>query len=40
MQKAIKGNGGRKPPKPSAGHSDINDWTKRQMPHLQPIVKG
>ena len=40
MPKAIKGNAGRKPPEPSAGHSDIDEWTTRQMPHLQPIVKG
>ena len=40
MPKAIKGNAGRKPPEPSASHSDIDDWTRRQMPHLQPIVKG
>ena len=39
MPKAIKGNAGRKPPEPSASHSDINDWSQRQMPHLQPIVK-
>ena len=40
MPKAIKGNAGRKPPEPSAGHTDIDEWTTRQMPHLQPIVKG
>jgi hypothetical protein len=39
MPKAIKGNAGRKPPEPSSSHSDIDDWTQRQMPHLQPIVK-
>jgi hypothetical protein len=39
MPKAIKGNAGRKPPEPSPSHSDIDHWTKRQMPHLQPIVK-
>jgi hypothetical protein len=39
MPKAIKGNAWRKPPVPSASHSDIDDWTQRQMPHLQPIVK-
>ena len=36
---SIKGNAGRKPPEPSASHADIEDWTQRQMPHLQPIVK-
>jgi hypothetical protein len=25
---------------PSAGHSDIDEWFRRQMPHLQPIVQG
>jgi hypothetical protein len=39
MPKAIKGNAGRKPPEPAANHSDIEDWFRRQMPHLQPIVK-
>jgi hypothetical protein len=40
MPKEIKGNAGRKPPEPSANHSDIDDWFQRQMPHLQPIVQG
>ena len=40
MPKAIKGNAGRKPPEPSASHSDIDDWFRRQMPHLQPIVQA
>ena len=39
MPKAIKGNAGRKPPAPSANHSEIDDWLRRQMPHLQPIVR-
>lgn len=39
MPKAIKGNAARKPPEPSADHSDIDDWLERLMPHLQPIVK-
>ena len=39
MPKAIKGNAGRKPPEPSASHSDIDDWFGRLVPHLQPIVK-
>ena len=39
MPKAIKGNAGRKPPEPSASHSDIDDWRRRLMPDLQPIVK-
>ena len=39
MPKEIKGNAARRPPEPSASHSGIDDWTQRQMPHLQPIVK-
>lgn len=39
MAKQIKGNAARKPPEPSASHSDIDARTERQMPHLQPIVK-
>src|ERR1700735_4374288 len=39
MPKTIKGNAGRKPPEPSANHSDIDDWRRRLMPDLQPIVK-
>ena len=39
MPKAIKGTAGRRPPEPSANHSDIDDWLRRQMPHLQPLVK-
>ena len=39
MRKAIKGNASRKPPEPAKDHSDIDDWFRRQMPHLQPIVK-
>ena len=38
MQKAIKGNASRKPPEPATDHSDIDDWIRRQMPHLQPII--
>jgi hypothetical protein len=39
MPKAIKGNPSRKPPEPGTSHADIDDWVRRQMPHLQPIVK-
>ena len=39
MPKAMKGNAGRTPPEPSADHSDIDDWCRRLMPDLQPIVK-
>ena len=38
MPKAIKGNPRRKPPDPSAGHSDIDEWLRLLMPYLQPIV--
>ena len=40
MPKTVKGNAGRKPPEPSAGHSDIDAWVERLVPYLQPIVKG
>ena len=40
MPKSVKGNAGRNPPEPSSNHSDIDEWTQRQMPHLQPVVKG
>ena len=40
MPKEIKGNASRKPPEPSASHSDIDDWRQRQMPDLQPIVQA
>jgi hypothetical protein len=39
MPKTIKGNAGRKPPEPSANHSDIEEWCRHLMPDLQPIVK-
>ena len=40
MPKVIKGNAGRKPPEPSADHSDIGEWCRHLMPDLQPIVRG
>jgi hypothetical protein len=40
MPKVIKGNAGRKPPEPSADHSDIEEWWRHLMPDLQPIVQG
>src|SRR5207249_11250226 len=40
MPKEIRGNASRKPPEPSANHSDIDDWFRRQMPHLQPIAQA
>jgi hypothetical protein len=39
VPKAIKGKASRKPPEPAEDHSDIDDWFRRQMPHLQPIVE-
>ena len=39
MPKTIKGNARRKPPEPSADHSDIDEWRRHLMPDLQPIVK-
>jgi hypothetical protein len=38
MPKEIKGNVGRKPPEQSADHSVIDEWSRRQMPDLQPII--
>jgi hypothetical protein len=29
----------RKPPEPSDSHADIDDWMRRVMPDLHPIVK-
>jgi hypothetical protein len=40
MPKEIKRNAGRKPPESSADHSDIDGWFRRQVPHLQPVVRG
>jgi len=39
MPKVIKGNAGRVPPEPSANRAEIDDWCRRLMPDLQPIVK-
>jgi hypothetical protein len=39
MPKASTGTARRKPPEPSAGHADIDEWFERLMPLLQPIVK-
>ena len=38
MAKTVKGLAGRKPPEPTADHSEIDDWCARLVPHLQPIV--
>ena len=39
MDKARKGASTRKPPVPSDSHAEIDDWMRRLMPDLQPIVK-
>jgi hypothetical protein len=39
MVKPHKSNSARKPPVPSDGHADIEDWIRRVMPDLHPIVK-
>jgi len=39
MPKAIKGHAGRRPPEPSANHSEIDGWCRRLMPDLQPIAQ-
>jgi hypothetical protein len=38
MDRARKPNTSRKPPVPADGHADIDDWLRRVMPDLQPIV--
>ena len=37
--KPRKSNAARKPPVPSDRHADIEDWVRRVMPDLNPIVK-
>ena len=39
MEKSRTGASTRKPPVPSDSHADIDDWMRRVMPDLQPIVK-
>ena len=39
MGKPRKPSTARKPPVPSDSHVDIEDWTRRVMPDLYPIVK-
>jgi hypothetical protein len=38
VDKKRKGTSTRKPPEPSDSHVEIDDWMKRIMPDLQPIV--
>jgi hypothetical protein len=40
MAKTPKPNAARKPPEPADSHADIEDWIRRVMPGLHPIVKG
>ena len=35
----VKGNSSRKPPEPADGHADVDEWMRRLMPDLQPIVE-
>src|SRR5206468_7242074 len=39
MPKTRKPNTTRKPPVPSDNHADIEDWLRRVMPDLHPVVK-
>ena len=39
MAKPHKPNAARKPPVPSDSHADTEDWIRRVMPDLHPIVK-
>jgi hypothetical protein len=39
MAKERKPNTTRKPPEPSDSHAEIEDWIRRVMPDLHPIVK-
>lgn len=39
MEKQRKPNTSRKPPEPTDSHAGIEDWMRRVMPDLQPIVK-
>jgi hypothetical protein len=40
MGKALKPITTRKPPVPSNGHADIENWARRVMPDLHPVVEG
>lgn len=39
MKRAPASESSRKPPAPSDGHADIDDWMRRVMPDLQPVVQ-
>ena len=40
MNKTPRSSTSRKPPVPSDSHSEIEDWIRRVMPDLHPIVQG
>ena len=40
MPKTVKVNAARKPPEPSAKHSEIGTWITTLVPHLQPVVRA
>jgi hypothetical protein len=39
MAKQPKSNTARRPPEPAESHADIDDWIRRVMPDLHPIVE-
>lgn len=39
MDKGRKGASTRKPPEPSGSHDEIEDWMRRLVPDLQPLVQ-
>ena len=39
MRKVIKGSSSRRPPEPSDDHDAIDDWMRRVMPELNPVVR-
>lgn len=39
MKDSPKANSSRKPPEGSDSHAEIEDWMRRVMPDLQPLVK-
>ena len=39
MAMAPKSESSRKPPTPTESHADIEDWMRRVMPDLQPVVE-
>jgi hypothetical protein len=39
MAKAPRSQSSRRPPEPADGHAPIDDWMRRVMPDLQPVVQ-